>query len=329
MTPLNSALGGSRTSLLQQFSGALMRVVVTGTGGFIGSVVAAALADAGMEVVATYRRSVPARLTTRNRIRLVQADLRDIGALPHALDAVVHCAADVPAFCPDPQALYTSNVEGARALFARARAGGVRHVIFLSSMSIYGSIAAPVVTETTPSVAPDVYGQSKLEGERLLAAWAAEDAELSALTIRLPGVVGAHSRNNFLSGVLASILAGNEVVASNPGASFNNVVHVADLTAFILHRLNAPPGYDVMNIASCEPLTICEVIDFLFKAVGREPRISWAPSTRSSFSIALETMRALGYRPKSVRETLAAFASDTLREHESTSRAPTITAALI
>jgi nucleoside-diphosphate-sugar epimerase len=98
-------------------------------------------------------------------------------------------------------------------------------------MAIYGAVSAKIVQEDLPSNKPDVYGHSKLEGENLLSELCRQHADVGGLTIRLPGVVGAGARNNFLADSLAKILSGEQIWASNPDAFFNNVIHVDDLAS--------------------------------------------------------------------------------------------------
>src|SRR6516164_5371153 len=141
-------------------------VVVTGAGGFIGGVVAHRLAEQGFTVTAITRRAGARSL---RHLTYRHADLTQPDALPERFDAVVHCAAETPARCPDPVALYASNVGAMRHLCERALQASARAVVFTSSMSAYGTISVPVVTEDTPPQDPDPYGRSKLEGERMLA----------------------------------------------------------------------------------------------------------------------------------------------------------------
>jgi len=284
-----------------------MRVLVTGAGGFVGRVVARRLAREGHGVTALYRKSEPRGLAG---VALLKADLLALAALP-AIDAVAHCAADVPALCPDPDRLYRSNVEGTRALYDAAWRAGARRFVYLSSMSIYGTIADKVVTEDTPSTAPDVYGRSKLEGERLLAALAARDATVVALTLRLPGVVGPGGRNNFLCTALGRVLAGEAVAGNHGDQPFNNVVHVEDLAGFAAQFLAQPrPGYRVANIAAREALPIRQVVALLYAAAGRPDTSTWGQAGKTPFTIAIERALALGYRPATVRDSVMRFVSD-------------------
>src|SRR5207247_6057699 len=123
-----------------------MRVIVTGAGGFIGRVVACRLASVGHNVIAIYRNSRPRGIEHEPKIEPLGTDLRALKRLP-AIDGVVHCAADVPALCPQEDELYRSNVEGTRTLFSIAHAAGARRIVYLSSMAIYGAVSAKIVQE--------------------------------------------------------------------------------------------------------------------------------------------------------------------------------------
>ncbi|MCC7049079.1 MAG: NAD(P)-dependent oxidoreductase [Alphaproteobacteria bacterium] len=284
-----------------------MRVLVTGAGGFVGRVVARRLADQGHRVLALYRKTPPRDVGGAD---LLQADLPALAALP-PLDARAHCAAEVPAFCPDPDRLYRGNVEGTRAVLDAAHAAGARRIVYLSSMSIYGTIADPVVTEATPSTDPDIYGRSKLEGEKLLAALSARDGAVAALAIRLPGVVGAGGRNNFLSNALARVLAGAAVAGNHADRPFNNVVHVEDLAGFVAQFLADPrAGYHVANIAARAAMPIRAVVALLYAGAGKPDTSSWSAAGKQPFTIALDRLMALGYRPATVRDSVERFVRD-------------------
>jgi nucleoside-diphosphate-sugar epimerase len=199
-------------------------------------------------------------------------------------------------------------------LFDHAAAAGARAVVFLSSMSVYGHVRESVVTEATAIDSPDVYGQSKLAGEQCLAELADRRQNVAALALRLPAVVGRGARHNFLADTLAGIMAGAVVQARNPDAPFNNVVHVADLADFIRSYCEAlPSGFRLGNIAASEALKIREVIGLLFRRSGRSERVNYVNTGKAPFTISLEGVRALGYRPRSVRDTLTAFVDDSIR----------------
>jgi nucleoside-diphosphate-sugar epimerase len=284
-------------------------VVVTGAGGFIGGFVAHQLLERGFTVTAITRRAGARSL---GRLTYRQADLTQPNALPERFDAVVHCAAETPARCPDSVALYASNVRAMRHVCERALQAGARGVVFTSSMSAYGTISVPVVTEDTPPQDPDPYGRSKLEGERMLADAVARGLP-SALSIRLPGTVGRGSHDNFLSHALERILAGEAVTARHKDALFNNIVYVGDLADFLAEWIASPrPGYAVTNIAACDPIRVGDLFSLLFAHTGKPERITFSEDGKAPFQISLEHVIALGYRPATVRDSVAAFVRDCL-----------------
>lgn len=286
-------------------------VVVTGAGGFVGGHLARRFAERGSHVIATLRRSRPlAAFPTA--VTVVTGDLRDPGLLPDRFDALVHCAAETPSSCPDPDELHAINVEAARTLFARAREAGARTIVFLSSMSVYGQISVPVVTESLAPVNPDSYGRSKTAGEDLLRATVSAGLP-SGLAIRLPGTVGHGSHHNFLSDTLARARRGETIVVRHPEARFNNIVFVGDLARFLAGWIAAPrPGHAVTNLAASEPMTFRDVYTHLFACLGMPERIQFDTSGKPPFLIAIDRARELGYHAPTVRESVAAFVGDCL-----------------
>lgn len=283
-------------------------VVVTGAGGFVGGVVAHTLARRGARVTAISRS---ARGPDAANLTWHQADLMAPDALPRAFDAVIHCAAELPARCPDLAQLYARNLTPARNVFAQAQAAGASCVVFLSSMAVYGTITVPLATEQTPPQAPDPYGRAKHAAEQLLEAAVAQGLA-SGLAIRLPGTVGRGSHDNFLSNILAGILRGEDVAARNPDAAFNNVVYAGDLAEFLAGWIvNPRDGYHVTNLAAQDPMTIRDAVELLARCSGRSPRITFAPGT-PSYLIALDQARSLGYRPGTVRGSIEAFVRDSV-----------------
>jgi nucleoside-diphosphate-sugar epimerase len=286
-----------------------LHVVVTGAGGFVGGFVARWLAVREYEVTAVTRRPVQ---TGSKRIHWLTADLREPAVLPRRIDALLHCAAETPEHCPDPDQLYRGNVDMARNVFEQALAAGARSVVFLSSMAVYGDVSVPVVTEDLLPNNPSPYGRAKRDSEVLLEA-CVRGGVYSGLVIRLPGTVGKGSHDNFLSTALARILRGETVQARNPDALFNNIVYVGHLAEFLGQWIVRPTaGYAATNLGATDPLPFREVFDLLFAYARKERKIIFAKEGKPPFLIALDQAISLGYNPSSVRISIEAFVRDNI-----------------
>jgi len=284
-------------------------VVVTGAGGFVGGFVAPWLAARGYDVTAISRRPVVEVLP---RLTWREANLRLPESLPRRFDALIHCAAETPERCPEPGNLYRRNIDISQSVFDQALEARARAVIFLSSMSAYGMIAVPVVTEDTPPQDLDPYGRAKRDSESLLQSCVARGLR-SGLTIRLPGTVGKGSHDNFLSVALHRVLSGEPVKGRNPESLFNNIVYVGDLAAFLGTWITNPePGYAVTNLAATEPLRMLEVLALLFAFCRREERIVFEPGGKKPFLISLDRALSLGYCPSTVKASVESFVRDSI-----------------
>ncbi|MBX3357101.1 MAG: SDR family oxidoreductase [Phycisphaeraceae bacterium] len=145
--------------------GAPLRVLVTGSTGFVGSHIASWLERRGHFVVRGVRAAAGA---SGNGV--VAYDLADAGSLRRAvassrLDAVVHCAAmpDIRACERDPVLARLVNTEATRSIAEACAATGAR-MIFFSTDQVFDGRSAPY-TETDQPRPLHVYGQTKLEGE--------------------------------------------------------------------------------------------------------------------------------------------------------------------
>lgn len=292
-------------------AGIRLRIAVTGAGGFLGGALVRRFAQAGHDVLALARRPIP---DLPAGVRAQIADLTALGAFEGYVDAAVHCAAEIPAHCPDPARLYEANVMACARVFAASAAAGATRIVFCSSMSAYGRIDTPVVGPATPSTEPDAYGRSKLEGERLLAECARHGSPKHALALRLPGMVGAGAANNFLSQAMARILSGQPVTVANPDAPFNNVVHADDFAAFLLAWLVRPSdGFACVPLAAHTPARLVDVLTRMAAAAGKSVAIELAAGAKRPFTIATADAERLGYRPADTLDSVERYARDAVR----------------
>lgn len=119
---------------------ALGKVLVTGATGFLGHHLASALARCGADVVALVRDKNRVSPELEQQATLVCGDLRDTGSIESAMrdvDVVYHCAA-VTTNAATWASHYDTNVRGTGTLLEKALEAGVKRVLHVSSVIVYG-----------------------------------------------------------------------------------------------------------------------------------------------------------------------------------------------
>src|SRR6202050_4248378 len=142
-----------------------MLAFVTGATGFLGSHVASVLAQQGADVRLLVRATSNLKNLEGLRAETATGDLRDPASLEKAMsgcDTVFHVAADYRLWVRDPAEMYSSNVEGTRAILDAARKNGARCVVYTSSVATMGFTGnARPADEDSPVALADMIGHYK------------------------------------------------------------------------------------------------------------------------------------------------------------------------
>ncbi|GAA3037659.1 hypothetical protein GCM10020000_14530 [Streptomyces olivoverticillatus] len=154
-----------------------MTWLITGGAGYIGAHVAQAMAEAGEQVAVYDDLSSGAAARLPQGVPLVQGSVLDRTALDRAfadlnVQGVVHLAAkkQVGESVEKPLLYYRENVHGLTVLLEAAVDAGVGSFVFSSSAAVYGMPDVDLVTEETPCLPINPYGETKLAGEWLVRA---------------------------------------------------------------------------------------------------------------------------------------------------------------
>lgn len=268
----------------------MRRVLITGGAGFIGFHLARRLDAAGWAVAGLDNLSAQVHLdpaASRRRFvgDLVEADVLDPDVLDGIapVDAVVHLAAETGV----GQSMYETeryrrvNVEGTERV-ARWCAAHRTPLVFFSSRAVYGEgrytcadhpgvedgtccgKAEPRASREEDPWAPvSVYGETKVDGERLLLEGAAGEAPVTI--VRPQNVIGVgQALHNPYTGVLAAFLArlkeGRPVQVYGDGSATRDFVDVVDVAALVEALLATPaPTPLVINCGSGRRTSLVEL----------------------------------------------------------------------
>lgn len=155
--------------------GELVKVLLTGGAGYIGSHAVLALTEAKMRVTIVDNLSTGSLRSVPADAMFVQGDLNNrdfVSDLLHVnkFDAVVHFAASTvaPESVRDPFTYYRNNTSNTIQLGACAAEAGVRAFVFSSTAAVYGTVNGGAASEHTPQLPSSPYGWSKLMSEQIL-----------------------------------------------------------------------------------------------------------------------------------------------------------------
>lgn len=180
-----------------------MTFLVTGAGGYIGSIATHHFLSKGIRVIAvddfsTGWRGPLKALHERfgSALTWYECDIRngcvDVFANHPEIDVVIHFAAacSVDESVALPSLYFDRNVGGTTALLRSMKAIGVRRIVFSSTCAVYGNARVIPVDEQHPCVPCNPYGESKRMVEQLLERCASAD-EISFIALRYFNVCGA------------------------------------------------------------------------------------------------------------------------------------------
>jgi len=168
----------------------MRRILVTGANGFIGSHLVDRLVAEGEAVRGLVRTTSNLCWLNPERIELVTGELSDAESLRKAVfgtDAVIHLAGKTKATTREEY--FRANAEGTRRLLEAAlSAAELRRFVYVSTQAAAGpSPDGRPIQEADPAKPVTSYGESKLAGERFVAAFA---AKLPVCVVRPPSVFG-------------------------------------------------------------------------------------------------------------------------------------------
>jgi len=312
-----------------------MTVIVTGAAGFVGMHVAERLLERGESVVGVddfnaYYDPVlkvlrAQRLARYPRFIMERADVADSEsflALVRNTDAkrVVHLAAQagVRYSIEHPFAYERSNLSGHLSVLEACRHGGVEHLVYASSSSVYGdrALEGQGFRETDPAVAPvSLYAATKRSCELMSQSYAAlygfPQSGLRFFTVY--GPMGRPDMAYF--GFTERIMRGEPIEIYGEGRMARDFTYIDDIVDGVVGVLDNPPamgGHEIYNIGDSRPVGLMDMITTLEAALGRQAEKILRPmqpgDVTATFADISKLNALIGYAPKvSIAEGLPRF----------------------
>jgi UDP-glucose 4-epimerase len=276
-----------------------MKLLVTGGAGYIGSIVAQQLLDAGHEVVVLDNLSRGHREAVPAGARFVEVDLLDVERLDETVaegfDGALHFAAFalVAESVSSPELYYRNNVVGSLNLLDALRAAGVKRLVFSSTCAVYGEPDQIPMDETTPTRPVNAYGASKLAVDGMIADECRAHG-LGAVSLRYFNVAGASGclgedhepETHIIPNVFRAAQGINPEVQifgtdypTPDGTAVRDYIHIEDLaSAHLLALEHARAGeHQIFNLGNGNGFSVREVIDAVRAVTGLEIPVREAP----------------------------------------------------
>jgi nucleoside-diphosphate-sugar epimerase len=277
-----------------------MRIFVTGTDGYIGSLLAPLLTAAGHEVTGVdtgYYKAGWLYTLSPSKLRTLNKDIRLLSAEDlEGYDAVVHMAelSNDPAGQLAPDITYDINHRGSVKLAELARAAGITRFVYTSSCSVYGVATEAQVTETSAVNPQTAYAICKTLVERDVSAMAGDD--FSPTFLRNATAFGASPRMRFdlvlnnLSGIAWTT---KQIVMTSDGTPWRPLVHALDICKAIRCALEAPRDAvhnEILNVGDTghnyQVREIAEIVADVFP--GCELQFGTSGSDNRSYRVSFE-----------------------------------------
>ncbi|MFF2186457.1 UDP-glucose 4-epimerase GalE [Streptomyces sp. NPDC058155] len=307
------------------------KYLVTGGAGYVGSVVATHLLEAGHEVTVLDDLSTGFREAVPAGAEFIEGRVHDaVKWLDPSYDAVLHFAASsqVGESVARPEKYWDNNVGGSMALLEAMRAAGVRKLVFSSTAATYGEPVSTPITESDPTAPTSPYGATKLAVDHMIGGECVAHG-LAAVSLRYFNVAGAYGsygerhdpESHLIPLVLQVALGTRESISvygddypTPDGTCVRDYIHVADLAdAHLLALTAAAEGeHLICNLGNGSGFSVREVIETVRTVTGHPVPEVAAPRRAGDPAVlvasAATARERLGWTPS--RADLAGIVAD-------------------
>jgi len=315
-----------------------MKILLTGTAGFIGSHVAMQLLARGDEVIGidnlsdyydvNLKKARLARFSDNPRYTHIHADLADRAAVEaafatHKPQRVINLAAQagVRYAAENPHIYVASNVTGFLHILEGCRHHGVEHLVFASTSSVYGANTAMPFSEHQSTEHPlTLYAATKKANEMMAHSYA-HLYGFACTGLRFFTVYGPWGRPDMALFLFTkAILAGEPIKVFNHGHHKRSFTYIDDIVEGVIRTLDKVPAakpawnsdapdpassnvpYRLYNIGNEQAVPLLKYIEVLERCLGKQANMQMLPlqagDVPDTEADISELIAAVDYRPQ-------------------------------
>lgn len=304
-----------------------MKVIVTGSNGFIGRNVCEWLRDNTNWIICGLGRRSQSESQMHEYVQCNLDNEDDVRYLEREhmsdVDAVIHLAADMRRE-PHNVEVVASNCVGTQRLLEACEHAGVRVFMQLSSLPVIGSPIQHPITEDHPLRPPTVYHATKI-AEELLAGYADYARGIRAASFRICAPVGLGMKETTIFPTLARRAAfGEEIILYGEGTRKQTYIHVDDIAQALYKSIVSERAHGVYNLASENLISNYDLARMCIDVAGSSSQIRFSGSPDQEeglvWDVSIERLKSdTGFAPvvgieECVREQIEYYLSCNLVE---------------
>ena len=282
-----------------------MKILVTGTEGYLGCLLAPLLIEKGHEVIGVdtgYYKVGWLYNGTQATAKTLNKDIRHISLEDlQGVEAIVHMAelSNDPTGQLSPNITYDINHVGSVRLAKLAKQAGVRRFVYMSSCSVYGVATEGDVTEESPVNPQTAYAECKTMVERDVKPLASDD--FSPTFMRNATAFGASPRMRFdivLNNLSGLAWTTKEIKMTSDGTPWRPLVHALDIAKAIICTLEAPRDIihnQIFNVGdTANNYRVKEIAEFVAQAFpGCKLSFGNSGSDNRSYRVSFEKINTI------------------------------------